>query len=386
MTQSIPTMRITITDREIREIRELSRLLLSPLGTDLREWLEQVNDGLIRLTGADRALSALPMRDPDAVVIRNFDPRMVEAYLGGPVDEDPALPRVMKERPEVIHQHMLYGEDADRLAWFNEFLRPWGIVNSVAMNVFLPDGGLAVGGVMKGDRMDPDFQLRAHALLELVQPSFQAGVEALIRVGHRGPALGRLLDALDEPAALYGASNGLVHANRQLVQLLRPDPEAEVLWAGLAGISGALLNGKGAVDPIHAAVTRIATDRQRYSVAATVVGEEILEYEPGVLLRVTPLDRARARADRLMERCGLTQREAEVAEYLGKGATDREIAQQLGISWHTVRTHVERVLGKLGVDSRNKVVRLLAADPALDRGSWGAERESPSSGAGGAGD
>jgi len=49
---------------------------------------------------------------------------------------------------------------------------------------------------------------------------------------------------------------------------------------------------------------------------------------------------------------GLTPREARIAELLAQRATNTEIADELGISCHTVRHHTERVLTKLGVRSR----------------------------------
>ncbi len=51
----------------------------------------------------------------------------------------------------------------------------------------------------------------------------------------------------------------------------------------------------------------------------------------------------------------LTTREDEVARLLAIRLSNREIASRLGISEHTVRHHVERVLAKLGVDSRRRV-------------------------------
>jgi DNA-binding CsgD family transcriptional regulator len=54
----------------------------------------------------------------------------------------------------------------------------------------------------------------------------------------------------------------------------------------------------------------------------------------------------------LRTRFGFTRRESQVAALLAQRRTDSEIAAALGISWHTVRSHVERVFTILG--SRNR--------------------------------
>ncbi|MFZ5623198.1 MAG: response regulator transcription factor [Gemmatimonadota bacterium] len=58
----------------------------------------------------------------------------------------------------------------------------------------------------------------------------------------------------------------------------------------------------------------------------------------------------------------LTPREAEVAALLADGLRNRQIAQRLTLSVHTVRRHTERVLQKLGVPSRAGVARALSGE------------------------
>jgi DNA-binding CsgD family transcriptional regulator len=53
----------------------------------------------------------------------------------------------------------------------------------------------------------------------------------------------------------------------------------------------------------------------------------------------------------------LTSREAEVLRWVREGKTDREIAAILGISHRTVQKHVERMLAKMGVESRLAAAR-----------------------------
>ena len=48
----------------------------------------------------------------------------------------------------------------------------------------------------------------------------------------------------------------------------------------------------------------------------------------------------------------LTERETEVLQLVASGLSNRGIAERLHVSETTVRTHVSRVLGKLGVKNR----------------------------------
>jgi DNA-binding CsgD family transcriptional regulator len=57
----------------------------------------------------------------------------------------------------------------------------------------------------------------------------------------------------------------------------------------------------------------------------------------------------------------LTPRERQVAELVGEGQTNGQIAARLQLSERTVEKHVSSTLAKLGVPSRAGVVRLLAA-------------------------
>jgi DNA-binding NarL/FixJ family response regulator len=50
----------------------------------------------------------------------------------------------------------------------------------------------------------------------------------------------------------------------------------------------------------------------------------------------------------------LTERELEVLRLLARGQTNRQIAKNLVISTLTVKTHVQHILGKLGVSDRTQ--------------------------------
>jgi len=53
----------------------------------------------------------------------------------------------------------------------------------------------------------------------------------------------------------------------------------------------------------------------------------------------------------------LTGAEARVASLAAEGMSDRQIAQRLNISVHTVETHLQHVYRKLGIKSRRDLMR-----------------------------
>lgn len=56
------------------------------------------------------------------------------------------------------------------------------------------------------------------------------------------------------------------------------------------------------------------------------------------------------------KRYGLSQRESEICEELIRGVSDKQIANDLNISFWTVRTHIGRVFAKLGVINRRELM------------------------------
>ena len=65
---------------------------------------------------------------------------------------------------------------------------------------------------------------------------------------------------------------------------------------------------------------------------------------------------AKADLDETRKACSITDRELTVIQQVARGFTAQEIAGQMGISTHTVATHVKRIYRKLHVHSRSEAV------------------------------
>ena len=86
--------------------------------------------------------------------------------------------------------------------------------------------------------------------------------------------------------------------------------------------------------------------------ALQAASQGLVVLEPGLATAVRP--RVDPSAGHLMEE--LTSREMEVLQLLADGLTNRAIAQRLRISEHTVKFHVNAILGKLDAQSRTEAV------------------------------
>jgi two-component system nitrate/nitrite response regulator NarL len=72
----------------------------------------------------------------------------------------------------------------------------------------------------------------------------------------------------------------------------------------------------------------------------------------------------------------LSKRELDVVRSLAEGLTNREIAERLGLSQHTIKNYLFRVFDKLGVSSRMELLFLTLAQPVANSSGNGANGKS----------
>ncbi|MEU8946548.1 response regulator transcription factor [Streptomyces sp. NPDC048489] len=139
----------------------------------------------------------------------------------------------------------------------------------------------------------------------------------------------------------------------QVVVLTTFHADEQVLRALRAGAAGFVLKDTPPADIVDA-VRRVAAGDP---VLSPTVTRRLMEQAAG---GAADTRRATAR-----ERIAvLNDREREVAVTVGRGASNAAIAAELYMSVATVKTHVSRILAKLGLDNRVQIA-LLAYDAGL---------------------
>jgi DNA-binding NarL/FixJ family response regulator len=190
--------------------------------------------------------------------------------------------------------------------------------------------------------------------------------QELVRTGLR-----MILTAEDDLEVVGEAADG--HEAMELTDSLRPD-------VVLMDVRMPRLDGIEATRRITAAHPAVRVLMLTTFDRSQLVYDSLLAGASGFLLKDAPGVRAVARGEELLApsitrrlieeftRAGrgdpprgydqLTEREAEVFNLVARGRSNAEIAEELFVSIQTVKTHVARVLGKLGLRDRVQAVVL----------------------------
>jgi DNA-binding NarL/FixJ family response regulator len=131
------------------------------------------------------------------------------------------------------------------------------------------------------------------------------------------------------------------HPETKVILFTIDESRASVAEAIQAGVSGYLLKDASVGELINAARQAM----QGKAVIHPSLTQAFIE-------EVQLVDRAGT------QEAPLSPREVEILQKIAYGATTKEVADQLGISFHTVKTHLERIFEKLGANDRAQAVAI----------------------------
>jgi DNA-binding NarL/FixJ family response regulator len=193
----------------------------------------------------------------------------------------------------------------------------------------------------------------------------QPDMEVVATAGSLAEAREALDDQLDLDVAIVdlglpdgsGAELiGTIHASnpRSVSLVLTSFSDQLVLARAISAGAAGVLHKSSDVSQIIEAVRTLHSGEQL--VTARDVADAV---------RLAAAEQARSQIDQVRVE-SLTPRELEVLQALGDGLSDKEIAERLVLGAATVRTHVNSLLAKLGVQSRLQAVVFAARTGLID--------------------
>lgn len=240
--------------------------------------------------------------------------------------------------------------------FYNDVCVPVGALETYGLLVTGPEGEALVGVNCGANPHYDPLASETMALLSLVLPALQSGVETLGRVGSALQVLAATLDGHDLGMFVFDIASGReLHRNLAARSMLAAAREKEAVEREVRAISQSLRravmsNRRSAGDAVRRAVgVRAGGDELRLSATYLPPGAF---GGAGVLVTVERSMPQLPSDAFLRTELGLTTREAEITLRVAAGQSDPTIARGLGISTHTVGHHVERSFLKLGVHSR----------------------------------
>ena len=154
-----------------------------------------------------------------------------------------------------------------------------------------------------------------------------------------------------------GELEDFLHASDGLDAIVWDVDEADALPASSGTLLALVPNLEVAAHALRSGATGVLsrdTDGERLRTALRAMHDGLAVLEPAFLPIVEPGEDPEINLGNDLE--PLTPRERDVLNLLAEGLPNKAIAKRLGVSEHTVKFHLNAVLGKLGARSRTEAV------------------------------
>ncbi len=288
----------------------------------------------------------------------------------------------MEHRPVgqlVFSDDILDLASLQKTAFFDEVLRPQDLAHNAMMALAAKDDFRAAFNICRSPKVGA-FGAEEREILEWLQPHLRRSVslgfqfetyQALSKVGFN--VVDRMSDGVivfdrsgrivySNPAAdAFGGIGGVLDFSRRRTLTVRAKGHDRIF----SDLLQAVLSGKPAA---AMSIPHSSEGGSLTLVLSSVRGRDLARFSDqrvkdavAVLLIIDPLKRISVPAGRLREAYGLTGMEAKVALEIASGKTLPDIAKQLDLSRNTVKSHLLKTFGKIGVSRQTELAVLIAS-------------------------
>lgn len=348
------------------------------------QWVRVMERLADHIGGEGGAMTQFNMQDGGgAIVLSRLDPTVLPKYFDHFATRNPlsnvedAYAYMRDWRPRILtDEDWMPKADLVRSEYYNDFLAPQDIHSTVMIR--LDAQGMDVSAIsLNRSRRKPQYSPEdlafAHWLHPHLMRAFKLG-RKFAQARRFSDDLTSALNRSDHGIFVLDADGHVRFANTTAERLAAEGGPLRLAagqlttpQADTARALAALI--RGATEPSPAlrrgGSLPIPSPQGRMPLSLTVAplpAERISVFEShgSALVWITDLEAGLAPPEqKLRALFGLTQAETRVALALFEGATPREAAEQMQVSFHTVRAQLARVFDKTGVNRQAELIRLM---------------------------
>ena len=344
---------LCLSHREVRSLSAFIEVLCAPLTfPDSRTWRREVISRGKDLVSVDRAVFGLGWEGTAPIEDEGLDPGATPAYIQYYHQFDRGHEERRRQgRPVAGIRHEITSGWPLNAEFRHDFLGRFRLDAGAGMAHDVAPGAPNWCAFYPGTEAPARFEEHAVPLLELAFPAFRAGVDTLFRFRSLRTEFARLLDQVSDGFMLADGQGRILHRNPALQRMLASDPESRLLEHALdtlvrrfSACVGDAERGLGLFRTVP-----VVTHHAAYDLIPTIAGHDLKHVGVDLIVQMVSRTPCAVPAAVIRERLGLTVRESEVTCCLIQGMSYKRIAQQLGVSIDTVRSHIRSVYSKLKV-------------------------------------
>ena len=317
-----------------------------------------------------------------------YQPPFVDAYRDHFINIDPYRPLLKRLRQGAVTRGSAGISDAElvKTEFYDGFLRPQGFFHTLGSCLHRSANLCANLAMVRSRRSGPFSEQQVNAFRPFVAHAQQAVLTGRLLTGlsDQSRMAERLLDSMSIGLALINAAEKISYLNRTAIKLLS-QPTVGARWyrgrlrisqpggscklTALIHASVQTASGQAAAGGGYMLVPGTPSSGSELTIMVSPVypDQTLFSFLPdrisAVMFLATPKTRPALHYEAVQALYGLTDAEARLANKLLQGQDLPTIANEFGVSHHTVRAQLRALFRKTTTRKQHELVALLASIP-----------------------
>jgi|GEM_PF-3476198 len=261
-----------------------------------------------------------------------------------------------------VVEDLMSAEAYEQTVYYREVMSKLGFWDCAALSLETSDDIAGVLGINR-EKKDGPFTAEEKELLTLLNGHIAKALDTYLLISRfrsEDQFFQTAFNELHEGIILLGPDNAVLRANK-IAERMCGDMFADESFNAVQRFVNSMANRIYAKAAPSQASIELESETLHIRVVPVLLASPLHSMEHRSVVYLT--EKCAGGDDafcKLSKAYRLSERESEIVKLVAEGRDNNEIAQSLFLSHHTVKTHMQNIFKKLGINSRNAVTRRLS--------------------------